>query len=252
VISSNAILASSDIVATLAYYQDVLGFESTWTWGDPPVFGSASMGGVTIMFNLQPELAAKVRGHQHGIRVDEVDELYRLHQSRNAKVVFEIADQPWGLREYILEDLNGYHLRFAGPLASQAPPSNPFPEGVTIERRIPTGDEYSAVAGRAFGYKEPGPDLLGSTWNGVVACSPDGEAIGVLRIMQDAPGWFSLWDVAVVPDWQGRHIGSTMVKEALEWIREAAPNASVHLFTFKYGFYERMGFAKEIICMRRF
>ena len=62
-ISSNAIFAASDIEATLAYYKDVLGFESTWTWGDPPVFGSASNGGVTIMFNLQPELAARVRGH---------------------------------------------------------------------------------------------------------------------------------------------------------------------------------------------
>jgi catechol 2,3-dioxygenase-like lactoylglutathione lyase family enzyme len=49
-ISSTAIFASSDIEATLAYYKDVLGFESTWTWGDPPVFGSASMGGVTITF----------------------------------------------------------------------------------------------------------------------------------------------------------------------------------------------------------
>ena len=61
VISSTAIFASSDIVATLAFYKDVLGFESTWTWGEPPTFGSVSMGGVSIMFNLQPELAAKVR-----------------------------------------------------------------------------------------------------------------------------------------------------------------------------------------------
>jgi len=53
-ISSTAIFACPNIEATLAYYKDVLGFESTWTWGDPPVFGSASKGGVTITFDLQP------------------------------------------------------------------------------------------------------------------------------------------------------------------------------------------------------
>ena len=250
-ISSTAILASSDIEATLAYYKDVLGFESTWTWGDPPTFGSASMGGVTIMFNLQPELAAHVRGHQHWIKVDDVDALYRLHNGRRAKVVSDIEDKPWGAREYVVEDLNGYHLRFAGSPASDAPKSKPFPEGVTIERRKPTSDESGRVAGQAFGHKEQVPGLLEGTWNGLVARSPDGETIGVLRIVWDAPGWFSIWDVAVVPDWQARRIGSTMMREALEMIREASPGAIVHLFTYKHGFYERLGFTKETVSLRR-
>ena len=250
-ISSTAILAASDIEATLAYYKDVLGFESTWTWGDPPVFGAASKGGVTITFNLQPELAAKVRGHQHGVKVDDVDELYRLHTSRGAHVVSEIEDKPWGIREYIVEDLNGYHLRFSGPPGSDAPKSNPFPAGVTIERRKPTSDEYAGVAGQAFGHKELVPGLMESTWGGIVARSPDGNTIGVLRIMRDAPGWFSIWDVAVVPDWQALLIGSTMMKEALQMIREALPGAIVHLFTYKHGFYERLGFTKETVSMRR-
>lgn len=250
-ISSTAIFACSDIEASLAYYKDVLGFESSWTWGEPPTFGSASMGGVTIMFNLQPELAAKVRGHQHGVKVDDVDELYRLHRDKGAHVVAEVEDKPWGLREYIVEDLNGYHLRFGGPPSSEAPKSKPFPEGVTLERRNPTTDEYAGVAGPSFGHKETPPGLLERTWNGVVARSPDGETIGVLRIMWDAPGWFSIWDVAVVPDWQSQRIGSTMMKEALELIREASPGAIVHLFTFKHGFYERLGFTKETVSMRR-
>ena len=251
VISSTAIFASSDIEATLSYYKDVLGFESTWTWGDPPVFGSASKGGVTVTFELQPELAAKVRGHPHGIKVADADELYRLHRSRGAHVVSDIEDKPWGVREYVVEDLNGYHLRFSGPPASDAPMSNPFPEGATVERRKPTTDEYAGVAGLAFKHKEPVPGLLEKTWGGVVARSPAGDTIGVLRIMWDAPGWFSIWDVAVVPDWQALRIGSTMMKEALEMIREASPGAIVHLFTFKHGFYERLGFTKETVSMRR-
>jgi ribosomal protein S18 acetylase RimI-like enzyme len=251
VISSTAIFACSDIAATLTYYKDVLGFESSWTWGDPPSFGSASMGGVTIMFSLQPELAAKVRGHEHWIKVDDADELHRLHTSKGAQVVSKIEDKPWGVREYVVEDLNGYHLRFAGPPASDAPKSKPFPDGVTIERRKPTSDEYADLAGQSFGYKQPVPGLLENTWNGVVARLPDGQTIGGLRIMHDAPGWFSIWDVAVVPDWQAQRIGSTMMKEALDMIREHSPGAIVHLFTFKHGFYERLGFSEEKVSLRR-
>ncbi len=250
-ISSTAIFACSDIEATLAYYKDVLGFESTWTWGEPSTFGSASMGGVTIMFNLQPELAAKVGGHQHGIKVDDADELYSFHRSKGAHIMSEIEDKPWGLREYVVEDLNGYHLRFGGHPSGSPPKSNPFPEGVTIERRKPSASEYADVAGAAFGHKEPVPGLLESTWGGVIARSPSAKTIGVLRIMQDAPGWFSIWDVAVVPDWQAHRIGSKLMEEALAMIREASPGAIVYLFTFKHGFYERVGFAKETVSLRR-
>jgi len=250
-ISSTAIFACSDIESTLAYYKNVLGFESSWTWGDPPTFGSASMGGVTLMFGREPELAQHIRGHQHWVKVDDADELYRLHKRNEARVVSDIEDKPWGVREYVVEDLNGYHLRFAGPPSGQVAKSQPFPHGVTLERRTPTEEEYVAVAGAAFGHKEPTPGMLQRTWGGVVANSPSGEAIGVLRVMEDAPGWFSIWDVAVVPAWQAKRIGSAMMQEALTLVREASPGAIVYLFTFKHGFYERLGFTKEGVSMRR-
>lgn len=249
--SSTAILASADIEATLAYYKNVLGFDSTWTWGDPPSFGGASMGGVSIMFNLDPDLAERIRGHQHWIQVDDADKLYRLHQRNNAKIASEIEDKPWGVREYVVEDINGYHLRISGPPFGSPVKSQPFPEGVKIERSKPAIEEYIKVATQAFGYKEAVPGLLECTWNGVIAKSPGGEIIGVLRIMQDAPGWFSIWDVAVVPDWQARRIGSAMMKEALDMVHEASPGANVYLFTVKHGFYERLGFTEQAVSLRK-
>jgi ribosomal protein S18 acetylase RimI-like enzyme len=69
--------------------------------------------------------------------------------------------------------------------------------------------------------------------------------------MMDAAGWFSIWDVAVLPEWQAHQIGSTMVKEALEIIHETSPGATVFLFTTKHGFYERLGFSKESVSLRR-
>jgi uncharacterized glyoxalase superfamily protein PhnB len=186
-ISSTAIFACSDIEATLAYYKDVLGFESSWTWGEPPSFGSASVGGVTIMFCLQPELAKVITGHQHWIKVDDADLLWEKHSASGAKIVSHIEDKPWGVREYIVEDLHGYHLRIAGPPSDAPRKSQPFPEGVSIQRRMPTPEEYGDVAARAFGRSDSEREVLAVTWGGIVATSSSGEAVGVLRIMREDP-----------------------------------------------------------------
>jgi uncharacterized glyoxalase superfamily protein PhnB/GNAT superfamily N-acetyltransferase len=251
VISSTAIFASSDIEATISYYKNVLGFESSWTWGEPPNFGGASMGGVSLMFCLQPDLAKNVRGHQHWIKVDDADELFQKHKENGAKVVQELENKPWGVREYVVEDLNGYYLRFGGPPVEEVRNSKAFPEGVTISRRKPTNEEFAAVAGTVFDHKEPQSDFMDRTWGGVVAHAPDGEPIGVLRIMCDAPGWFSIWDVAVLPEWQAQRIGSKLMEEAVAMVRETSPGAIVFLFTFKHAFYERLGFSQESVSMRR-
>ncbi len=244
---STPIFATSNIRATLEFYERVLGFQSSWTWGDPPTFGSASWGAATIMFNLQPELAQQVSGHQHWIDVDSVDELYKQHLERGAPIVSPIENKPWGRREYTVEDPSGYHLRFAGDPTQEVLPSKPFPAGVQIVRRIPSVDEHLKVAGSVFYSGKASPEVLVKTWQGVVALSPEGDAIGTMRIMCDAPGWYSIWDVAVLPHWQGQRIGEAMMKEAIDAVREASPGAYVFLFTYKHGFYERLGFTKSTI-----
>lgn len=249
-ISSTAIFACSDIPATLTHYKEVLGFENIWSYGDPPSFGGASTGGANIMFCLDAELAKGVRGHQHWINVEDADQAFQTHRDNGANIVSPIENKPWDVREYVVEDLNGYRLRFAGPLP-HTDKSEPLPEGVIVARRKPTLEEYAKVASSAFGHKEPFPELLDRTWGGVVALSPAGEAVGVVRIMLDAPGWFSIWDVAVLPEWQGKHIGSKIMQESLDCIREAKPGAIVYLFTYKHGFYEKLGFGRESVSMRR-
>ncbi len=248
---STPIFAAADILATIGYYKDVLGFESSWTWGEPPTFGSVSLGNVSMMFCLQPDLAAKVQGHQHWFKVEDVDDLYEKHQERGAKIVSPIENKPWDVREYVVEDLNGYHLRLAGPPSQPVAKSRAFPEGVQVVCRKPTAEEFAEVAGKIF-YQDGIPaTILENTWQGVVALSPEGEAVGAARIMWDAPGWFSVWDVAVKPEWQGQRIGEAIMKETLNLVHEASPGAFVYLFTFKQGFYERLGFGQETVSMRK-
>lgn len=248
---STPVLACSDILAALAFYKDVLGFETSWTWGEPPTFAGASWGAVDLMFCLDPELASHVEGHQLWIDADDVDAVYSRHVERGAPIVSPIENKPWNRREYTVRDPNGYHLRIGGQPSHQSKGTGVFPEGVRIEARLPTYDEYFLVTRAAFGAEGGGPEVLERSWAGVVALGPDGEAIGVLRVMYDAPGWFSVWDVGVRPQWQGQRIGSVMMEKAVDLVRSESPRARVYLFTFKGRFYERLGFEKQSLHVRR-
>jgi len=248
---SMPILVAADVSATADFYVKVLGFTPGWLWGDPPTVGAVAWGMVSVMFSQISELVGKVEGHQHWFDVEDVDTLYASHLERGAMIVSEIEDKPWGRREYTVRDPNGYHLRFAGFIGYVPKGSKGLPDGVVVATRMPTVEEFQEVAGREF-YKDGVPaGFLARTWQGVVATSPDGEAIGVVRIMYDSPGWFSIWDVAVHPDWQGQKVGTAMMEAALEIIRQESPGAFVHLFTFKHAFYERLGFGKESVTMRK-
>lgn len=251
VTGSSPIFATADVSEAVRFYTEVLGFTSSWTWGDPPTFAGASWGKVSVMFALSPELVGRVEGQCHWFDVEDVNALYAQHLERGAMIVSPIEDKPWGKREYTVRDINGYDLRFVGDPTHSSRGTGVLPDGVSLERRLPTPEEHLRVAGSAF-YKDGVPSgILDRTWKGVVARSPAGEVVGTLRIMYDAPGWFSIWDVAVLPEWQGQRIGTAMMEAALEIVREESAGARVHLFTFKHGFYERLGFTKESVCARR-
>jgi ribosomal protein S18 acetylase RimI-like enzyme len=241
---SSPILAVVDLPETIRFYTEVLGFTSSWMGGDPPEFGAAIWGNVRIMFTVDPELAVRIEGQQIWLDTENVDALYALHVEHGAMIVSAIEDKPWGFREYTVRDPNGYQLRFTGQPSHSSQGSGVFPADVKIERRVPTVEEFERVVGGAFYRGGVSNGVLDRTWRAVVAVGPGGEVIGTLRIVFDSPGWFSIWDVAVLPSWQGRRIGTTLMQAALELVREESPGAHVYLFTLKHGFYERLGFAK--------
>ncbi len=74
----------------------------------------------------------------------------------------------------------------------------------------------------------------------------DGEVIGYVAmspvsISDGTSGWFGLGPLAVVPDAQGRGVGSALVREALQRIR--ADGAAGCVVLGEPSYYERFGFA---------
>ena len=108
---------------------------------------------------------------------------------------------------------------------------------------------------KSVGWQTEGvpPDTLERSLVGVVASDAQtSQAVGMARAMRDARGWYSVWDVIVRPEYQGRRVGTSLMERLLARLRELGPPGSfAFLFTFRQGFYERLGFKTGTITMMR-
>ena len=110
------ILACTNVEETIAFYVHRLGFEREWVWGDPPEDGGVRRGDVQLYFMRNAPLAAGCRGREVMLFVEDVDALHAEHVRRGAPIAEPLRDEPWGLREYSIEDPHGHRLRFAESL----------------------------------------------------------------------------------------------------------------------------------------
>lgn len=244
---SQPIFAVRDVKETIAFYRDVLGFSSEWFWGDPVTFGGISWGDVHVMFNQQPQM--NVEGHQHHYWADEIDSLHALHREKGAPIVSPIDNKPWHIREYTVRDPNGYHLRFSGPLKYEKPATamQSKPAYIDIEERRPTVEEFLAIH-QAVGWSKGAESygLVESAFAMFVAIDKrNRRSVGMTRVVLDAPGWYSIWDVAVMPEYQSQRIGSALIEAAVAKLRGVSPGAFVYLFTMKPGFYAKLSFRQD-------
>lgn len=114
-----------DVVASANYYRDKLGFRYDRFWGEPPCFCMVWRRGVTIMLS-QLEATGLVRPNHHVdpegeawdayIWTDDVDALLAEFRVKGVAITREIADQPYGCRDFDVEDCNGYRLCFGQDL----------------------------------------------------------------------------------------------------------------------------------------
>ena len=119
-------LTANDLAETIAFYER-LGFECVNSMGDPkPFWCQVARDGVRLMFTQ-----GETEPHDHGdgvlhadvpemsgslyLDVDDVDAHFNELKLTVDKFLSEPADQPHGMREFALEDPNGYLLIFGAP-----------------------------------------------------------------------------------------------------------------------------------------
>lgn len=253
------ILAVSNILETVNYWHDTLGFPDKWTWGEPPNYGGVAWNGAFIQFNLDPQLAHASKGNAIFIKTRELEALYQFHKTKNARIVDPLENKPWGMAGYTVQEINGYYIIFAGaPIADQRSNSADLPSTVKIATRLPTVKEYqyltSSVGWSSFSSDEIVTKILEAPVFGVVAeDTGTHEIIGCGLILSDNASFYYLKDVVVHPHWQSKHVGSAIMKSLTGWIEKNGANKSlVALITGENlsSFYKRFGFVPAFSMIR--
>jgi len=232
------ILPVTDIIETVNYWHEVLGFTNKWTWGDPINYGGVNWQGVFIQFLLAPKLAERSKGNSIFIRVKNLETSYLFHQNKNADIVEPLENKPWGMAGYTLRDNNGYYIIFAGaPISKNEKSETTIPAAVNIIARIPTVKEYlelvEAVGWGKFTNPAFAEKILDAPMFAVVAALPGtNQAIGCALVLGDGAGFYYVKDLMVHPRWQKKGIGAMLMKELTHWMDKNAPEiAHTYLFT---------------------
>ena len=121
---ASPILGVRDVRQAAEYYRDVLGFTLDPEDGvfqpsaDEPggVYGIVKRAGVWIHFQIRrddpPARARQPLERDVYIYLASLDEVYADLQSRGATILQPPRETPYGIRELVVEDLNGYRIAF--------------------------------------------------------------------------------------------------------------------------------------------
>jgi catechol 2,3-dioxygenase-like lactoylglutathione lyase family enzyme len=102
-------LAVADVSAAVDFYTGKLGFKLGFTYGDPVTMAGVMLGDVQL-FLLRGTPAPQ--GSSVYFVVGNADELCAYHRANGVEIVVEPGDRDYGLRDYAVRDLDGYHLSF--------------------------------------------------------------------------------------------------------------------------------------------
>jgi lactoylglutathione lyase len=107
----------ADLDATVSFYVSVLGFELIRDERDQPwAYVALRRGAVQVGAAARPEVPDRgqrrpATGVELVLEVDDLDEDYARVAAARWPLTEDLADQPWGLRDFRLLDPSGYYWR---------------------------------------------------------------------------------------------------------------------------------------------
>lgn len=110
----------ADLDAALKHYTDVLGFEEDFRVGD---YAGVKLGqiGVHLSKHGSGEYAKPIGGSIVYVFCSEVDDYYAEIKKKGARVKYPPEDTAYGMREFMVADLDGHHLAFGCERPSARP-----------------------------------------------------------------------------------------------------------------------------------
>ena len=124
--ASAPVLLDREVVASANYFRDVAGFKHDRFYGEPPSFCICHRDGHYLML-AQVEDATQLKPHWK-IRdktcnayfwCDDADALYAEMKAAGAKMDYGPCTQPYGIREFGIQDLDEHDISFGSLIVEQ-------------------------------------------------------------------------------------------------------------------------------------
>jgi len=113
-------LAVRNMKQTIEFYKNSLGFKMGMAFpdADNPEYADLSKDGMVLMFILAENIGIG-KEEKLGVGVNiymqvdgDIDEYYNELKNKGVKIVVDIKDEPYGIRDFMVEDIDGYKLTF--------------------------------------------------------------------------------------------------------------------------------------------
>ena len=113
-----------DIQASTDFFTTKLGFTIDFVYGDPPFYGQVSRDNARMMLRCMDEsfFAADIREREELLSAsitlasaDEIKQLFLAYQAAGAPFAQLLRNEPWQAKTFIVKDLDGNLILFAGP-----------------------------------------------------------------------------------------------------------------------------------------
>ena len=112
---------TTNIPATIAWYEEKLGFKCLGTWQDPPVYAIIARDQHAIHFRCAEPPTAKPDKYADElldayVHIEDADALYSEYAARGVEFARGLANMPWNSREFVVRDCDGRLLAFGANL----------------------------------------------------------------------------------------------------------------------------------------
>jgi uncharacterized glyoxalase superfamily protein PhnB len=108
----------NSLESAVKFYEEVLGFEEDFRFGS---YAGIKLGAISLHLSEQTESGRSEYKKPVGsgiayIFCDEVDRYYEQIKTKGAKAMYSPQDFPYGMREFMVIDLDGNHLAFGSEI----------------------------------------------------------------------------------------------------------------------------------------
>jgi len=115
------VLSVDDLARALDWYERVLGFGRSWSWGEPPELAAVCRDRVELNLARRGKLGP-AGASQVYLRVSGIDAFHDAVVRAGAIIAVPIADRAYGMRDFSVHDESGNVLDFGEPTEEPPPP----------------------------------------------------------------------------------------------------------------------------------